>query len=354
MQKNILILWLGAFGFAISKHLGENNPHQIFHANEINSEIYDAISETQKHPYFFQDIQNNILPENVELVSDISQLLPKIDIIISIIPCQFVWGAFANMKDALKDEVIILNLSKGVDNTSLQTVSEQLSEVLTLKNYSYAYLAGGMIASELVEWKHLGADIVTENQKTWEELQELFQSNALDINLKITAVKNTELYAAFKNIIALILGYYEWQWNSASSLGYYFSKMLGEMQGVIRLLNSYSASESPPFTKKEKETKNVSSFFWAQKKEFKIENEINFTDYALSGDLIATCFGWSRNRLLGNMLGEWKSIEEALWELKSQNKIAEWYETLKWIYTITQEKEWFEEINSFWEKFLIK
>lgn len=316
-MKKILILGLWAFGFAVAKHLWENNPDTTIYASEINQEIYDSILETRKHPYFFKWIE---LPKNVELISDTPSLLPEIDIVISIIPCQFVAGAFEKMKHFFKDGVTILNLSKGIDNQSLQTVSEKLSGVLQWQNYSFAYLAGGMIAAELVEWKMLGADIVTEDQEIWKTLQELFESDTLDINLKTWNVKNTELYAALKNIIALILGYYEWQWAGASTQGYYFSKILGEMQDLIHLLDGNS--------------------------------QINFTDYALSGDLIATCFGGSRNRLLGNMLGQGKNIEEALAELKAQNKIAEWYETLKWIYQITKWKEWFEEINNFWSKYV--
>ncbi len=316
-MKKILILGLGAFGFAVAKHLGENNPDTTIYASEINQEIYDAISQTRKHPYFFDWVK---LPENIKLVPDSKVILPEIDIIISIIPCQFVAWAFKWMKDSLKDWVTILNLSKGIDNQSLQTVSEKLSEVLWWQNYSYAYLAGGMIAQELVDWKILGADIVTENPEVGSILKELFQSESLVINLKIGTVKNTELYAALKNIIALILWYYEGTWAWASTQGFYFSKLLGEIQWVIKLLN------------------------W--------DSNIIFTDYALSGDLIATCFGWSRNRFLGNILWEWKDISTALEELAAQKKIAEGYETLKWVHQITKWKEGFEEINNFWDKYL--
>jgi len=52
------------------------------------------------------------------------------------------------------------------------------------------------------------------------------------------------------------------------------------------------------------------------------------------------------------MLWQWKSIWDALWELKTQNKIAEWYETLKWVYTLTQGKAGFEEINNFGKKYI--
>lgn len=317
MQKNILILWLWAFGFAVAKHLGTNNTNQIFYASEVNPEIFNSISETRKHPYFFEWIE---LPKNIELIKTPGKNLPEIDIIISIIPCQFVWWAFSEMKDSLKNWVTILNLSKGIDNQSLQTVSEKLSEVLAWKDYHYAYLAWGMIAQEVVEGKNLGADIVTENAEIWEYLQQLFHSETLNINLKIWNPKNTELYAALKNIVALILGYYEGTGAWASTLGYYFSKLLWEIVGVIDLLDG--------------------------------DKEIDFTDYALSGDLIATCFGSSRNRLLGNMLGQWKNASDALSELAAQKKIAEGYETLKWVYKITEWKEWFEEINSFAKKFL--
>ena len=344
MQKNILILWLGAFGFAVAKHLGENNPDLTIFASEINPEIYNSVSEDRTHPYFFEWV---MLPENIELIANTQEFLPEVDIIISIIPCQFVWWAFDSMKHALKPGVTILNLAKWIDNTSMQTVSEKLSEVLKPLSsspyqgeekpgasnlpslgegsgesfsYTYSYLAGGMIAQELVDSAPLWADIVCADFDIWSELQKLFLSDSLDINLKIWNPKNTELYAALKNIIALILWYYEWKWLWASSRWYYLAKLLEEMKWVIHLLG------------------------W--------EDHIDFTDYALCWDLVATCFGASRNRFLWNMLWKGTEISEALNELAAQNKIAEWYETLKWVYHLTSGKAWFEEINNFGKKYI--
>jgi hypothetical protein len=80
----------------------------------------------------------------------------------------------------------------------MQTVSEKLEEVLTdtslnsllpgemePQKYNYAYLAGGMIAQELVDGTMLGADIVTQNAEVGETLKTLFRSDSLDINLEI-------------------------------------------------------------------------------------------------------------------------------------------------------------------------
>ena len=319
MQKNILILWLGAFGYAVSHHLGRNNPEISFYATEKNPEIFQKILKTRKHPYFFKNITNSSLPKNILLVENTEKIISEIDIIISVIPCQFVAPAFSEMKHQLKDGVFILNLAKGINNQTLKTSSEALAEIFWDKKYSYGSLAGGMIAEELIAWNQLGADIVTEDTEAWNILRRIFRSDTLDIHLKISNPKNIELSAALKNIVALILGYYEWQWAWASTLGYYFAKLTREMKRLIGLLAN--------------------------------SEKIDFSDYSFSGDLIATCFWNSRNRLLGNMLGKWMSIESALRELTSQKKIAEGYETLKWIKSLIEWKEGYEEIQKFCEKY---
>ena len=160
-----LILWLWAFGFAIGKHLWENNPDKKIYASEVNPEIFKSIQEKRAHPYFFPGV---LLPENIELIENTQTKLPEIDIIISIIPCQFIGNAFEGIKDFLKPWVTILNLAKGINNKTLQTTSEKLTEILWDFSYTYAYLAWGMIAEELANWKKLGADIVTQNKEIWE------------------------------------------------------------------------------------------------------------------------------------------------------------------------------------------
>lgn len=131
---------------------------------------------------------------------------------------------------------MIFNLAKGIDNSSLETVSEKLKSLLNSHSYLYVYISGGMIAEELIDGNKLGADIVTENLEIGEYLTSLFQSESLTIQLKIENPKNTELSAALKNVVALILGYYEGQGSGASTLGYYFSKLLREVQDLIQLL----------------------------------------------------------------------------------------------------------------------
>jgi glycerol-3-phosphate dehydrogenase (NAD(P)+) len=316
MQK-ILILGMWAFGFAIAKYLWENHPEKTFYATEKNPEIFKTLESSRLHPYFFPGA---ILRENIKLLKNINTILPEIDIIISVIPCQFTGTAFEEIKTFLKEWVTILNLSKGINNQSLKVVSETLAETLKNQKYSYAYLAGGMISEELVLGMPLGADIACQEEWAGEILRNLFQSEKLDIHLIVWNTKNTELSAALKNIVALVLWYYEGLWYGASSLGRVLVALLKEME----LLSGMLAGET----------------------------ELRFTDYAWGGDIIATCFGASRNRQLGNMLGKNISLQDALQELKSQKKIAEGYETLKGIYKLIKGKEEFELIGGFVQKYL--
>ncbi len=305
-----IVLWIGAFWFAILKHISENNKDTFFYAYEKNAEVFDYIKKNKEHPYFFHGFK---LQDNIIFIDNLEEIIPEIDLIISVIPCQFAPFAIKEIKKYINPKTTILNLAKGINNKTMETIWESLNRILSWKDYTYADLSGGMIASELVEWKKLWADIAVEDIEVWEKLKKLFESENLEINLVHSGVKNLELYGALKNVLAIIIWYYEWKWNQMSTLSFYFCKLYKELWKLIKLL------------------------WW--------EENINFTDYALGWDLITTCFWNSRNRYFWRLLWEGKSLNEVLEIFKKENKIAEGYETMKWVYTLIKEKNNFEEIK---------
>ncbi len=314
-----IVLWIWAFWFAILKYIAKNNLNTIFYAYEKDEKVFKYLKENNSHPYFFWDAK---LPNNIKFIDNLQEVIPEIDLIISVIPCQFATKAIEDIKDYLKEWVTILNLAKWINNKTLETLWDSFKRVLPkLINYNYADLSGGMIASELVEMKQLWADIAIENKEIWLKLKKLFESDNLEINLINSGIKNLELYGALKNIIAIIIWYYEWQWNEVSTLSYYFCKLYEELKDLIVLL------------------------WW--------EKDINFSNYALWGDLITTCFGNSRNRYFWKLLWSWKTLEETLEIFKQENKIAEGYETIKWVYKMIEDKKGFKEIKKVYKKLKI-
>lgn len=325
---HVVILGLGAFGFAVAKHLWDNNPDMILSAFEKNPEITASLQNIRLHPYFFWNIENKeltTLPENIKVqeYNTLSDTIQKADIVISVIPCQFIAWAFEELKNHLKDGTLILNLAKGIDNIWLKTAGEIISHVCP--QCDYAYLAWGMIAQELIEKKYLWADIVVSqdaiSKDTAYYIQKIFQSDLLDIKLYFENTKPTELAAALKNITALVLGYYEGKWYGASSLGRVLLELLSE-------------------------TKILSQALW-------VSESLDFWRYAFWGDLIATCFWDSRNRYLWNMLWSGKDIDVALAEMRVQKKISEGYETLKGVKNIIwANPNSYPHLQSFIEKYI--
>lgn len=308
----ILTLWLGAFGFAMNKLIWENNPESTFYAYELNKNVVEKIRNNSEHPFFFKWYK---LPENIEIVDNYDKIISDVDLLIIAIPAQFVSMSISWFKDKIKPGVTILNLAKWIDIKTNNPISKVLADNLVWKDYNYAVLSGWMIASEVVEGKPLGADLWITNIKIWNKIKTLLENNNFRIKI-CEDYLNIELYWSLKNIMAIMVGYYEWQGLEKSTIWFYLVNFYDEMKEIIKI------------------------YGW--------NPELDFSYYSLGWDIVATCFWNSRNRYFWKLLWSWKNITEVLEKLKSDNKHAEWYETLKAVYKMIKEKEGFETVKLFY------
>jgi glycerol-3-phosphate dehydrogenase (NAD(P)+) len=290
-----LVLGVWAFGIAILKHLSSTHPDETFFAYEKDQTVLSHLTRERKSPYFFMEYT---FPENIVFLENIVEILPSIDLIILIIPNQFIRSAIRDMRPYLKENVTFLNLSKWIDNQTLHTVSDTLSTILSDFPYQYACLSGGMIAGELFSWAELGADIWVSDMGTLEPLRTLFESDSLTIHIT-PEYKNIELFGALKNIFALYVGYLEGKWYGASTVGYHYCLLWEDIKKLVPLLG------------------------WS--------GVLDYGNFALGWDMIATCFWPSRNKHFGRLVWLGMTPGEALQQMKEEKKHAEWFETLKWV-----------------------
>ncbi|MFK7779969.1 MAG: hypothetical protein QM490_02380 [Candidatus Gracilibacteria bacterium] len=302
----ILTLGLGAFGFAVNKLLGENNPDRIFYGFELNKKIVTSLKKTRKHPFFFEGYK---LPENIEILDSYDDIISDIDLLIIAIPAQFISASIDGFKNKLKPRVTIMNLAKGIDVKTNSPISKVFAEKLVGVDYNYSVLSGGMIAQEVVEGKMLGADLGIENLEIGNNIKLLLENKNMKIKIQ-PDILNIELYGSLKNIMAIMVGYYEGKGDEKSSIGFHLVNFYDEMKELI--------------------------------KKYDGNPEIDFSYYSLGGDIIATCFGDSRNRYFGQLLGSGKNISEVLEQLELEKKHAEGYETLKAVYEMIKDEEGFE------------
>lgn len=309
-----LIYWTWIFGFTILNHLSKNNENLDFYINGRDFKVRAYLKENKKHPIFFPDIK---LPDNAIVIDDLEKILPKIDMLIISIPSEFVVWFLESIKDCLKQWVIILNLSKWINNSSIKTIWDCLNEKLKWNKFHYSVLSGWMIASELANWNYMWADLAVEDINVWNKISYIFSKENLDIKIVLGNTRAVELYWAFKNIVAICIWYYEAKWYEASTLWYFLCKFCDELNLLM-------------------------NHFWA--------DDLEFSNYSFWWDLIATCFWASRNRAFWKLLWEWKTTKEVLNIFEKQNKISEWYKTFLWVYKIIKGNNNFIEINKLWYK----
>jgi len=308
----ILTLWLGSFGFAINKLLWENNLLQDFYFYGRNKTLVEAIKTSREHPNFFPWYK---LPQNIILIDDYSDIISEIDLIILAIPAQNINETIKTISPFLKPGVIILNLAKGIDISTNQTIYWLVSDLLKEKSFNYTVLSWWMLSFEVVSGKKISADLWVNDIEVWKNLISLFENENFNISLSKN-ITNIELYGSLKNIMAIIIGYYEAKWEAKSSIWKYFVDYLNECKQIISL---YGWSEN-----------------------------LDFGYYSLGWDMIATCFWNSRNRYFWELLWLWNTAKQALEILENENKHSEWYETIKAVYEKVKDKPGFEMTKKFY------
>ncbi|MCH2188357.1 NAD(P)-binding domain-containing protein [Candidatus Gracilibacteria bacterium] len=310
----ILILGLGAFGFSVAKHLGENNPDLEIFGYTRNSDTSKIIAQTKQHPYFFS---GHSLPNNITVVSDYSEVMHDADVVILATHVRFVRDLLRDIQPMLKDGVILVNLAKGIEIESNCTISQIVEEEMKGKSYEYAVLSGGMIAEEVVIGADLGTDIGVSSKATGEILYNIFSGRNLEVVIKDDII-NIELYGSLKNIIAIIIGYYEGKSYGKSSIGRYIVEFYEEMKDIIYLYGG--------------------------------NKHVDFSSYSVGGDIIATCFGGSRNKYFGQLLGLGHTTKEAIEILKKEKKYTEGYDTFQAVYAKVKDREGCEMTKYFFKK----
>jgi len=227
----ILTLWLWSFWFAINKLLAENNPKNNFYFYWRNKDLVSSIKKTREHPNFFKWYK---LPENIEVINNYDDIISDVDLLILAIPAQNIWFVIEQIVDKLKPGIKILNLAKWIDIKNNQTIFWLLNNIFLSKDFDYAILSWWMLAIDVVKSQNIWADLWVSNLKLWNEIKSLLSNKNFDIKISQN-ILNIELYWCLKNIMAIIIWYYEELWEWKSSIWKYFVDYLNECKQIISI-----------------------------------------------------------------------------------------------------------------------
>ena len=284
---NITVLGFGSWGGTVAQSLCDKG-HKVIGWHKFPEEV----EEMQK------TLQHNLIPQlqiskELELTTDLKASLKNAEIVVVATPSHIVRGIIGESKDYIKKDAIIVNLAKGVENDSLQTMSQVIAEAGKINADRIVTLYGPSHAEEVALGMPTTLVSASSKMKTAKIVQHEFSSEVLRIysNKDILGV---ELAGSLKNVIAIAAGICDGIGYGDNTKAALITRGLTEM---TRLGVEMGAKPE--------------------------------TFFGLSGigDLMATCLSkHSRNRYVGEELGKGRKLDEILDEMKM---VAEGVKTAK-------------------------
>lgn len=275
-MANIGIIGAGSWGIALAVLL-HNNGHKITVWSILQDEI-DMLNAEHEHKDKLPGVK---LPEDMVFTTDMKSAIEGKNILVLAVPSPFIRSTANSMKEYVSDGQIIVNVAKGIEEKTLMTLSQVIedeipqADVAVLSGPSHAEEVGRGIPTTIV----VGAT----TQKTAEYIQNTFMSDVFRVYTS-PDVLGIELGAALKNVVALAAGI-------ADGLGY------GD--------NTKAALITRGITE-------IARLGMALGGKFE-----TFCGLSGIGDLIVTCASMhSRNRRAGILIGQGKTMEEAMAEVK--------------------------------------
>ena len=275
-MAKISVLGAGSWGTALALLL-YNNGHEVTVWSALADEVA-MLCEKREHESKLPGVR---LPEKMEITADLEKSLSDPDVAVLAVPSPFTRSTAHQMAPFTRDGQVIVNVAKGVEEQTLMTLSEIISE--EIPQADVCVLSGPSHAEEVGKGIPTTCVISAGKRETAEYLQGIFMSPVFRV-YTTPDILGVELGGALKNVIALAAG-------TADGLGY------GDNTKAALITRGIA------------EIARLGTKMGARIETF----------YGLSGigDLIVTCASvHSRNRKAGYLMGKGYTMKEAMDEVK--------------------------------------
>jgi glycerol-3-phosphate dehydrogenase (NAD(P)+) len=277
-MSQIAIIGGGAWGTGLAIVLGRKGTHQVrLWAHEID--VCESISKNRINERF---LSGRRIPESVSASNDIALVLEDSQIIVSVMPSQHCRKLFEQMRPHIPPDALIVSATKGLEEGSLQRMTEVIAGVLAQSGAStpaIGALSGPSFAQEVARGDPTAITIASRNSSLLQTVQREFSDPAFRVYTNNDVV-GVELGGALKNIIAIAAGICDGLNLGHNSVAALITRGLAEMTRLVIACEGRAETMS---------------------------------GLAGLGDLVLTCTGGlSRNRSVGVELGRGKKLPEII------------------------------------------
>jgi len=275
-MANVSVIGAGSFGTSLAVLLHRNGHKVTVWAR--NPEEISRLSEEREHKTKLPGVK---LPLDMIFTADIEKAAEDKDFLVFAVPSTAVRGVAKKIKPFIKDGQIIVDVAKGIEESTLMTLSQQIEE--EIPNAKVAVLSGPSHAEEVGRGLPTTVVIGADDKETAKYLQEMFMNEVFRVYISPDKT-GIEIGGALKNVIALAAGI-------ADGMGYGDNTKAALItRGIAEISRLGEAMGGAPES---------------------------FSGLTGIGDLIVTCASiHSRNRKAGYLMGQGKSMQEAMNEVK--------------------------------------
>ena len=276
-MAKISVIGSGGWGIALTI-LFHKNGHELTVRSSDKKEA-EELKITRENK---AKLANILLPEDIVVTDDLKEAVTDKDILVLAVPSKAVRSVSKSLKDIVKEKQIIVNVAKGLEEDTLATMTDIIEEELKGKNPQVAVLSGPSHAEEVGKGIPTTCVVSAHNKELTLYLQNIFMNPAFRVYTSPDML-GVEVGGALKNVIALAAG-------------------------IADGLNYGDNTKAALITRGIKEIASLGVAMGGEQSTF----------YGLTGlgDLIVTCASMhSRNRRAGILLGQGKTLDEAIKEV---------------------------------------
>lgn len=272
------IIGAGSWGLAISVLLSGNGHKVTVWSRGSHPEEFEMLRKEREHKTKLPGVR---IPSDVDFTTDWDEVMKDKDMFVISIPSTKVRETAQRMKPYVSDGQIVVNTSKGIEESTLCTLSEVIEEEIL--QASVVVLCGPSHAEEV--GRGLPTTIVAgaKDLKSAEFVQNAFMNETFRVYTS-TDVLGIEVGSSLKNVVALASGI-------ADGIGYGDNTKAALITRGIAEITRLGLKMGGKFE--------------------------TFAGLTGIGDLIVTCASMhSRNRRCGILIGQGKTPDEAISEVK--------------------------------------
>jgi glycerol-3-phosphate dehydrogenase (NAD(P)+) len=302
----------GSYGTAVANHFAENSQNEVVIYGR-NREVVAEINHSHTNSRYLGTCR---ISNRLKATSNLPEAVQDADFLFIAVPAQEVRNITRLLVDSIKNDIIIINLAKGIEVVSLKRMSQIISEELKKLEYYFdaMTLSGPSFAEDVVNpAKSVALTLGGKNRRRLKSVRDLLHSDSF----RVFACKDlvgVEMGGALKNVFALMAGIMKGAGEGNSYLGEFIPRALVEIDTIKR-------------------------YFGARRDTARAVSSL--------GDLIISCTEASRNFRFGKAYSECYSKAKPDDDVIKMafdavgNKTVEGYHTLKAIYGFVDKKNMF-------------